>query len=135
MAARRSAGGPTTRSISSGAKSDDAQRLGQAGRATRDAVDAEPLARPGDTGALERHLDAVGAPGGAVLDAGLDAGERVAPSDELRVGGRAMGATAREQHDGFDQVGLAGRVVADDDLRALAEPKLEGRHRTGIRSG
>ena len=100
-------------------------------RASGGAVDAESLAGAGGDGlcaveAADRHFDADGA--GEALGFGDDAGDGRGlgvPVDEVAIGGRAGGADRRQEVDGFEEVGLALGVLAEEQQEAGRRVELQ----------
>ena len=102
----------------------------QGRRPARDAVDPDPLAGAAGRGPDERDLDGVARTSRSVSgspDPRLDAGQLLAPADELAVGGRAMGSAPGREDDRLEQAGLARGVRAPDELRAGREDGVEVR--------
>ena len=74
------------------------------------------------------RVPGIGAPhhaGRCGVDASLDPREVVAPADHLGLVRAPVGAAAREEDQGLDEVRLAGRVRPDDDVRAGVDRELE----------
>ena len=130
-AARRRAGEPTTRSISSGAKRTTRNAWPRAGARRGTPLmrmrlrAAAPVAGRGITTSSD-----VGPVRRPVADPGLEAGQVRRPGHQLGVRGPVRAAAG--QHDErLDQVGLARRVRPVQDLRARAAARRRARRSCG----